>query len=229
MHTHTHTHTHHRCEWAADYHSGEPHVLDFNQLPGLKQRTAFVDAYLRTLISALGLKIATEPAAGEATGGPSCATSTSCSGTSGGGGGSGGADVWSTASSRGGSVASMPVDLEPPSSSSGGGGSSSTAPSVPPPPGAEELRSVWRWLDLHQPDRALLSQRRVLDACCFARLAHSLRTAAEAYTAASNLLWALWGVIQAHNSHVAFDYEGYAAQRWVQYLVTRPVGLPTLQ
>jgi thiamine kinase-like enzyme len=36
----------HFCEWAADYHSDEPHRLDFRRFPSAKEQQVFFDAYL---------------------------------------------------------------------------------------------------------------------------------------------------------------------------------------
>ncbi|GBF99366.1 hypothetical protein Rsub_12170 [Raphidocelis subcapitata] len=44
----------HWCEWAADYHSDTPSVLDFDRMPGPAARAAFVASYLRGLLQALG-------------------------------------------------------------------------------------------------------------------------------------------------------------------------------
>ncbi|KAI7733900.1 hypothetical protein M8C21_031927, partial [Ambrosia artemisiifolia] len=36
----------HFCEWAANYHTDTPHVLDYNMYPGLEDRQRFVQSYL---------------------------------------------------------------------------------------------------------------------------------------------------------------------------------------
>ncbi|XP_071692542.1 probable choline kinase 1 [Rutidosis leptorrhynchoides] len=36
----------HFCEWAADYHTDTPHVLDYNRYPDLEERRRFVQSYL---------------------------------------------------------------------------------------------------------------------------------------------------------------------------------------
>ncbi|KAI3820322.1 hypothetical protein L1987_07867 [Smallanthus sonchifolius] len=38
----------HFCEWAANYHSDTPHVLDYNMYPDLEERKRFVQSYLST-------------------------------------------------------------------------------------------------------------------------------------------------------------------------------------
>lgn len=47
----------HWCEWAADYHTEEPHVLDFSRLPDLQQQLLFVESYLRALLGKLGIQV----------------------------------------------------------------------------------------------------------------------------------------------------------------------------
>jgi hypothetical protein len=153
-------------------------------------------------------------------------------------------------SSRGGSVLSMPVDADASTyadstawetfsetasqcSSRGGwqqqqaAGDAVKSPIAATPAlvAPSELRSVWSWLELHQPDRRLLANTRQLDVACFSRLIGSLTAASGAYMACSHLLWALWGVIQSRISDVDFDFEGYGMQRWQQYLLTRPPGM----
>jgi hypothetical protein len=270
----------HWCEWAADYHTQEPHVLDFNKVPDEQQRRAFVEAYLRALLEGLGVTIAEGDAAlgyGHASAGAAGAAAgvrfagvlemAPGGGLRLGGRGPGGSSVgggsiqdetderesvegmsiWSMMSSRGGSVLSMPVDADASTyadstawetcsetasqcSSRGGGWQQQAAGDAVKSPGAAtaalvasaELRSVWSWLELHQPDRRLLANTRQLDVACFSRLTGSLTAASGAYMACSNLLWALWGVIQSRISDVDFDFEGYGMQRWQQYLLTRP-------
>jgi thiamine kinase-like enzyme len=46
---------------------------------------------------------------------------------------------------------------------------------------------------------------------------HELTAAALAYVPASHLLWALWGLIQARQSSIDFDFEAYARQRLQEY------------
>ncbi|KAL6771211.1 hypothetical protein ACKKBF_B34375 [Auxenochlorella protothecoides x Auxenochlorella symbiontica] len=41
----------HWCEYAADYHSGEAHVLDFAALPGDEQKAAFAEAYADAMLA----------------------------------------------------------------------------------------------------------------------------------------------------------------------------------
>lgn len=36
----------HFCEFAADYHSDTPHILDYTRYPSLEQRLRFCQAYL---------------------------------------------------------------------------------------------------------------------------------------------------------------------------------------
>lgn len=272
----------HWCEWAADYHTQEPHVLDFDKVPDEQQRRAFVEAYLRALLEGLGITIAEGQAAlGHASasvrfvgglGGDAALGGGLRLGMRGAGGSSVGGSIqddlddresvgdgtslWSMMSSRGGSVLSMPVDTDAATyadstawetcsetasqcSSKGGGWQqqqqhlaaeavkSPSAASATAAAGAAaaELRSVWSWLELHQPDRRLLANTRQLDVACFTRLVSSLMAASGAYMACSHLLWALWGVIQSKISDVDFDFEGYGQQRWQQYLLTRPAGL----
>jgi hypothetical protein len=261
----------HWCEWAADYHTQEPHVLDFDKVPDEQQRRAFVEAYLRALLDGLGISIAEGDAAlgyGHASVGAAGAAagvrfanvleatpegglrlgSRGAGGSSVGGGsiqdetderGSvEGMSIWSMMSSRGGSVLSMPVDVDASTyadstawetcsetasqcSSRGGGWQQQQQAAV----AASELRSVWSWLELHQPDGRLLANSRQLDVACFSRLIGSLTAASGAYMACSHLLWALWGVIQSRISDVDFDFEGYGMQRWQQYLLMRPPGM----
>ncbi|KAF8066213.1 choline kinase 3 [Scenedesmus sp. PABB004] len=228
----------HWCEWAADYHTDQPHVLDFARLPSPEQQTAFVEQYLAALLGELGIAV---PAAA---GGAAAAAGAEAAGGARAGTGAAAADEqWSTVSSRGGSVLSMPeteasylgsevassAALSTRSSVSGvsergaaaragaGGGAGAQC--------SYELRSVWHWLDLHAPDRAALAAARTLDAACWGRLVASLLAASRAYLAASHLLWALWGVIQAQQADIDFDFAGYAQQRWQQYLITRPPAL----
>ncbi|WIA13982.1 hypothetical protein OEZ85_002545 [Tetradesmus obliquus] len=272
----------HWCEWAADYHTQEPHVLDFDKVPDEQQRRAFVEAYLRALLEGLGITIAEGQAAlGHASasvrfvgglGGDAALGGGLRLGMRGAGGSSVGGSIqddlddresvgdgtslWSMMSSRGGSVLSMLVDTDAATyadstawetcsetasqcSSKGGGWQqqqqhlaaeavkSPSAASATAAAGAAaaELRSVWSWLELHQPDRRLLANTRQLDVACFSRLVSSLMAASGAYMACSHLLWALWGVIQSKISDVDFDFEGYGQQRWQQYLLTRPAGL----
>jgi choline/ethanolamine kinase len=47
----------HWCEWAADYHTASPHLLDFSQLPTRPQQAAFVRHYLAALLAAVGVAI----------------------------------------------------------------------------------------------------------------------------------------------------------------------------
>ncbi|KAF6258751.1 Choline/ethanolamine kinase-domain-containing protein [Scenedesmus sp. NREL 46B-D3] len=276
----------HWCEWAADYHTRTPHVLDFAKAPDARQRRAFVEAYLTALLGGLGISIADGDAAGAGAVGHAAAEvrfAGAVEAAPGGGlrlgarGSAGGCSAqddheadergsveglgtsWSVMSSRGGSALSMPVDTDAATyadsswdaasetadtaslSSSRGGGGWQPPPHAPAgdagtSPGAAataaeaaaaaaELRSVWAWLERHQPDRRLLANTRQLDAACFGRLAGALTAASGAYMAASHLLWALWGVIQSRVSDVDFDFEGYGVQRWQQYLATRPAGL----
>jgi hypothetical protein len=273
----------HWCEWAADYHTQEPHVLDFSKVPDEQQRQAFVEAYLRSLLEGLGITIAEGAAAlghasagGRFVGGLEAALGGGFrlgargAGSSSVGGGSvqedfddresvEGTSLWSMMSSRGGSVLSMPVDADAATyadstawetcsetasqcSSRGGGwqqqqhqqqhaagealkNPSAAAATAAAVAAAAELRSVWSWLELHQPDRRLLANTRQLDVACFSRLVSSLMAASGAYMACSHLLWALWGVIQSKISDVDFDFDGYGMQRWQQYLLTRPVGM----
>jgi hypothetical protein len=271
----------HWCEWAADYHTQEPHVLDFTRVPDEQQRRAFVEAYLRALLEGLGITIAEgdaalgHPSAGAAAGvrfaggleaalGGGVRLGARGAGGSSVGGGSiqddaddresvEGMSLWSMMSSRGGSVLSMPVDTDAATyadstawetcsetasqcSSRGGGWQqqqhpvgevvkSPSAATAAAGAAAAELRSVWGWLELHQPDRRLLANTRQLDVACFSRLVGSLTAASGAYMACSHLLWALWGMIQSKISDVDFDFDGYGLQRWQQYLLTRPAGL----
>ena len=41
----------HWCEYAADYHTAEPHLLDFTRFPGDKQQKLFTRAYVRAVIA----------------------------------------------------------------------------------------------------------------------------------------------------------------------------------
>ncbi|KAL8243207.1 hypothetical protein R6Q59_009465 [Mikania micrantha] len=41
----------HFCEWAANYHSDTPHVLDYNKYPDLEERKRFVQSYLSSTAS----------------------------------------------------------------------------------------------------------------------------------------------------------------------------------
>ena len=41
----------HWCEYAADYHTSEPHLLDFKRFPGDKQQKLFTRAYVRAVIA----------------------------------------------------------------------------------------------------------------------------------------------------------------------------------
>eukprot|EP00879_Flechtneria_rotunda_P009309 GHRR01009746.1.p1 GENE.GHRR01009746.1~~GHRR01009746.1.p1 ORF type:complete len:775 (+),score=394.14 GHRR01009746.1:2648-4972(+) len=56
----------HWCEWAADYHTDQPHVLNFSRLPTEEQQREFVHQYLRVLLRALGVKVQTDSAAAAA-------------------------------------------------------------------------------------------------------------------------------------------------------------------
>lgn len=51
-------------------------------------------------------------------------------------------------------------------------------------------------------------------------LAVEVQKAAVAHIPLSHLHWGLWGLIQAKQSSVDFDFEAYAAQRLDQYMVT---------
>ncbi|KAI8471921.1 MAG: hypothetical protein J3K34DRAFT_520125 [Monoraphidium minutum] len=59
----------HWCEWAANYHTDTPDLLDFARCPSPQQQAAFVDAYLAGLASALGLAPPPVAAAGGGGGG----------------------------------------------------------------------------------------------------------------------------------------------------------------
>ena len=54
----------------------------------------------------------------------------------------------------------------------------------------------------------------------FARL-EAYEDAANAFALASHLLWSLWGLIQAANSNIEFDYLEYSAQRVREYFRLR--------
>lgn len=41
----------HWCEYAADYHTSEPHLLDYKRFPGDKQQKLFTRAYVRAVIA----------------------------------------------------------------------------------------------------------------------------------------------------------------------------------
>lgn len=51
-------------------------------------------------------------------------------------------------------------------------------------------------------------------------LAAEVQQAVVAHIPLSHLHWGLWGLIQAKQSSVDFDFEGYAAQRLEQFLYT---------
>ena len=49
------------------------------------------------------------------------------------------------------------------------------------------------------------------------RRAAALAAEANVFALASHLLWSLWGLIQAANSNIDFDYLEYSAQRVSEY------------
>ncbi len=176
----------HWSEWAADYHSDTPSVLDFSRLPRPDQQAAFVDAYLRGLLAALGLEAAGATAAADAA-------------TAGGEATNGGSEQSKT-SSGGGAAAGEP------------GGADS-----------QSLRSVWCWLRRHGVRRGAT---KVVPPAAFASLHAELLAAARGYGCVANLVWALWGLIQARDSVCPdFDYLDYAGQKWRQYCQTAPAGI----
>lgn len=119
----------HWCEWAADYHTEAPHVLDFSRLPDPQQQYLFVESYLHALLTKLGVQVPPGSAAytaaagagsvaGSAAGGSAAASPEPPNLSSLAGfklmaglnpGSSGKSEpAWSTLSSRGGSVLSFP-------------------------------------------------------------------------------------------------------------------------
>jgi hypothetical protein len=269
----------HWCEWAADYHTEEPHVLDFSKLPDPQQQYFFVDSYLRVLLTKLGVQVppmsaadaaAAAAAAGNLAGsaaGASAAASpeppnlSSLAGfklTVGLNPGSSGKSeaAWSTLSSMGGSVLSFPetdagwetasqssvvttksnrtegdesVPAAAAAAASGGADSSAGVHSSSKiRPSSKDLSDVWCWLeyaaDLTSSNGSSGGCRQ-LSSAAWQQLVAKVVAAADAYMAASHLLWALWGVIQAKVSDVDFDFTGYGQQRWRMYLQTRPAEL----
>jgi hypothetical protein len=281
----------HWCEWAADYHTETPHILDFNRLPDKQQQLLFVEAYLRALLAKLGVQVPQPPpgfgiaaaAAGGSNGGagvttaapPASPEAASLSSLAGFALASRQQNpdsshrsepAWSTLSSRGPeSVISFPetdAGWETASQSSvvttksqkaeaedGGiagvgssgvsaaavagvlGGAAADGVRVGMASSIGDLCDVWCWLD-----RAIglggcgsngsSSSSRQLSVAAWQQLVQQVVSAADAYMAASHLLWALWGVIQAKVSDVDFDFTGYGQQRWRMYLQTRPAAAP---
>jgi hypothetical protein len=258
----------HWCEWAADYHTDEPHVLDFSKLPDPQQQYLFVEAYLRAVLTKAGIQVPLTTAAAAAAGVGTVVGSSSMSGTpaaspepanlSGLAGfkltGSGlnpdgrgrSEAAWSTLSSRGGSVLSFPetdAGWETASQSSvmtarshrtdaedavaaadGHAAAADDSSSLGPVPSSSSLRDIWCWLEYVTglSKDAACSGGQQLSAAAFQQLVSRTVAAADAYMAASHLLWALWGVIQAKVSDVDFDFTGYGQQRWRMYLQSRP-------
>lgn len=113
----------HWCEWAADYHSGAPHVLDFSRLPNAQEQLLFVEAYLRALLGKLGVVVPSTSATAQLTADAATESSPAASSPEPAGHSSlsglklAGQNpdssrkseaAWSTLSSRGGSVLSFP-------------------------------------------------------------------------------------------------------------------------
>jgi hypothetical protein len=96
--------------------------------------------------------------------------------------------------------------------------------SLGPVPSSSSLRDIWCWLEYVTglSKDAACSGGQQLSAAAFQQLVSRTVAAADAYMAASHLLWALWGVIQAKVSDVDFDFTGYGQQRWRMYLQSRP-------
>jgi len=271
----------HWCEWAADYHTEEPHVLDFSKLPNLQEQQLFVEAYLRALLTKLGLQL---PPSYTAAGAGAADNPASPSPSSSSGAAAGAASpeppglgslagfkltsslnpdssrkseaAWSTLSSRGGeSVLSFPetdAGWETASQSSvittksnrtdaaglegeDGGAAAPAAfdaaasadgssSSKKAPPSNKDLSDIWSWLG-YVTDVSSNGSSQQLSASAWQQLVQEVVAAAQSYMAASHLLWALWGVIQAKVSDVDFDFAGYGQQRWRMYLQTRPAAL----
>jgi hypothetical protein len=266
----------HWCEWAADYHTEEPHVLDFSRLPDPQQQYLFVDSYLRALLPKLGVQVPSVSAADTAA---AAAAAGSVAGSAAGGsaaaspeppnlsslagyklmvglnpGSSGKSEAaWSTLSSRGGSMLSFPEtdagwetasqssvvttksnrtegDEPMPAAAAPGGADSSAGvdSSSKPRPSSKDLCDIWCWLEYAADltsSNGSSGGRRQLSSAAWQQLVAKVVAAADAYMAASHLLWALWGVIQAKVSDVDFDFTGYGQQRWRMYLQTRPAEL----
>lgn len=223
----------HWCEWAADYHSPthRPDILDFGRLPDSRQRAAFCAAYLRGLLSGLGLEAPPPDAGGGAEDGEEDiaaledVAAASVAAAAGGERGKAGVGdmrcVWSWLELHG-------IERPPAASTAAGaaaaGGIGAAGQQRPPPPRRPVPRRAWR------------------------SLLGSLTAASGAYEAVSHLQWALWGLLQAArggcaggggggsgcggwgaganaispttNSSSSFDYLSYSSQRWREYLRT---------
>jgi choline/ethanolamine kinase len=88
---------------------------------------------------------------------------------------------------------------------------------------AERTRFCAAYLAVADPDFAALT-----DAGERARRVHRLAREANALALASHLLWSLWGLIQASQSTIDFDYLEYSAQRLQQYFAHRDRTLAAL-
>jgi len=200
----------HWSEWAADYHSDTPSVLDFSRLPQADQQTLFVAAYLRGLLAVLGLAA------------PEEASALLGSGGGGGGGAAAAASVGELLQQQAAAAAALTV----------AGGSSKTA-------AGGSLWSVWDWLRQHGVECGSSgggggggggAAGAAVSPAAWRSLLHQLLGGARAYECIAHLQWALWGLIQSKDSSVDFDYLGYAQQKWNEYRrhVPGPAGVAAL-
>jgi hypothetical protein len=194
----------HWCEWAADYHTDTPHILDYSRVPSPQQQQLFVEAYLATLLQQAGLQV---PAAATAmlplpvvTMPPSPALQQQLAQDS----------------------AAVAARL----AAEGSGSPTLAAAAIAADPLA--LRSLWLWLEAAlsaadvSPARHPLSPGDPVAPGAWRKLVAQVMAASRAYMAVSHLLWALWGYIQAEVSDVDFDFLSYGEQRLREYLTSRP-------
>lgn len=219
-----------RCEWAADYHTDTPHVLDFSRLPDRQQRQAYVRKYLQALLACLDVQVQqgqqglqgqhvqqADEAVKAAAARPSPAAAA----------GRLPLQAWvqqylTSSLLEQGSTAGRAAQAE--AAPAGLAGDTSSEDDD----GWEEERVVAAAMQLANRVGALqVTQQQqdgagsrmagsVVSAAAFAAMVSDLTAAAGAYLAVSHLHWALWGYIQARISDVDFEFMSYAEQRMQQ-------------
>ena len=195
----------HWCEWAANYHTEQAHVLEFSKLPNELEQEHFVRCYLAALMTAVGVKLPASAVAldlPEQQPSPSAAVAAD-EGTAdlvnGGVGASVGSVYHSTSPWR-----SLPFWLQQFSQETKTGTAAAAT--------ADDTKQ----------GTAVAAGCVALNDEAWEQLVQSVVSGSRAYLCVSHLLWALWGYIQAQVSDVDFDFMSYGQQRWEQYMLTRP-------
>eukprot|EP00158_Paraphelidium_tribonemae_P008319 Partr_v1_DN28550_c1_g1_i10_m73565 putative choline kinase len=174
----------HFCEWAADYHTDTPHVMHFDRMPNQEQQLRFFNSYLDARDAFIQTRYNYRRSSFSSIGGMTKEQVQ---------------HVSSLNPMPSQSAANTPIHplisprLGPryPLKLTG------KSPSLSPEP---------------SPSLSPMLTPQVLQALRKQELDHLLEEV-EVFTPLSHIMWGLWGLIQAEQSAISFDFTGYALQR----------------